>query len=195
MFDDADIERYARQIVLPEVGATGQRRLLAACVRVLGDTDGTCAMYLKAAGIGTVLGPTSNAAGSAAGSVAGRTREARGGDTEDRVAEVRVAEVPVDLVVMLGLELEAAEVRAAVATAACGLVLWTSRCDAGWTTGLAPAQWPADDAKLSSSPEPAPEPSPAPSPAIQAAAAADAAAMACLQLLGHQFPRAEFRIR
>jgi hypothetical protein len=36
MLSDTDIERYARQIVLPEVGGRGQERLLASRVAVLG---------------------------------------------------------------------------------------------------------------------------------------------------------------
>jgi hypothetical protein len=37
MLSDADVERYARQIVLPEIGGRGQERLLASRVRILGD--------------------------------------------------------------------------------------------------------------------------------------------------------------
>jgi hypothetical protein len=38
MLDDAQVERYARHVLLPEVGGRGQARLLAARVAVLGDT-------------------------------------------------------------------------------------------------------------------------------------------------------------
>jgi hypothetical protein len=38
MLDDAQVERYARHILLPEVGGRGQARLLAARIAVLGDT-------------------------------------------------------------------------------------------------------------------------------------------------------------
>lgn len=38
MLDDAQVERYARHVLLPEVGGRGQARLLAAHVAVLGDT-------------------------------------------------------------------------------------------------------------------------------------------------------------
>jgi len=57
--DDAQIERYARQIVLPEVGAEGQRRLLDARVVLAGaDTAGTHLLgYLAAAGVGTIVAP------------------------------------------------------------------------------------------------------------------------------------------
>jgi hypothetical protein len=38
MLNDAQVERYARHVLLPEVGGRGQARLLAARVAVLGDT-------------------------------------------------------------------------------------------------------------------------------------------------------------
>ena len=34
---DAQIDRYSRQIILPEVGGRGQERLLARCVEVIGN--------------------------------------------------------------------------------------------------------------------------------------------------------------
>lgn len=37
MLDDADIARWSRQILLPEVGGRGQERLLAARIAVVGD--------------------------------------------------------------------------------------------------------------------------------------------------------------
>jgi hypothetical protein len=52
-----DVARYARQIALPEVGPDGQARICAARVAVVG-TDlaaETAALYLRAAGVGTVL--------------------------------------------------------------------------------------------------------------------------------------------
>ncbi|MFQ5681610.1 MAG: ThiF family adenylyltransferase, partial [Candidatus Omnitrophota bacterium] len=50
------IERYSRQIILPQVGGKGQDKILKAKVLVLG-TGGLgapCAFYLAAAGIGTL---------------------------------------------------------------------------------------------------------------------------------------------
>jgi hypothetical protein len=53
MLTDAQVERWSRQIVLPEVGARGQERLLGARVALVG--DGTVAADLLArAGVGTV---------------------------------------------------------------------------------------------------------------------------------------------
>lgn len=48
--------RYARQLLLPEVGATGQRRLLEAKVLLVGagGLGSPVALYLAAAGIGTI---------------------------------------------------------------------------------------------------------------------------------------------
>jgi hypothetical protein len=61
--DDASIERYARQIILEGVGATGQARLLEARVCVLGDGDGADAArcYLLAAGVTLVPEPSAAA--------------------------------------------------------------------------------------------------------------------------------------
>lgn len=54
--DDDAIERYARQIVIPAIGAEGQRRLLRGRVLVVGHPRGTAqaALYLKAAGVGVL---------------------------------------------------------------------------------------------------------------------------------------------
>lgn len=55
-FTDDQIRRYSRQIILPEVGGTGQRKLLNSKVLVLGAGGlGSAAIaYLAAAGIGTL---------------------------------------------------------------------------------------------------------------------------------------------
>ena len=61
-FDGADLHRYARQIVLPEVGERGQRRLMDARVCFAGDVDGlygpaleSAMRYTQAAGVGTIV--------------------------------------------------------------------------------------------------------------------------------------------
>lgn len=55
-FTDDEIERYARHLVLAEVGGPGQQRLKAARVGLigLGGVGAPAALYLAAAGIGTL---------------------------------------------------------------------------------------------------------------------------------------------
>ena len=56
MLEDTQIERYSRQIILPQVGGKGQEKLLRS--RVYVDGDGLLAtaalLYLAAAGVGTI---------------------------------------------------------------------------------------------------------------------------------------------
>lgn len=53
---DAQLERYARHIVLKEIGGPGQQKLLNARVLVIGagGLGAPCLMYLAAAGVGTI---------------------------------------------------------------------------------------------------------------------------------------------
>lgn len=54
MLDDAQIERYSRQIILPEVGGRGQERLLQSHVALIGSgpLGRLIATYLAGAGVG-----------------------------------------------------------------------------------------------------------------------------------------------
>ena len=61
-FDGAALQRYARQIVLPEVGERGQRRLMEARVCLAGAVDGmhgpaleSATRYLQTAGVGELV--------------------------------------------------------------------------------------------------------------------------------------------
>lgn len=63
MLDDTDIDRYSRQILLPEIGGKGQLRLRQSSVVVIGEEAAAiAALYLAAAGIGRVATRLSAAA-------------------------------------------------------------------------------------------------------------------------------------
>jgi molybdopterin/thiamine biosynthesis adenylyltransferase len=57
VFTDVEIERYARHLVLREVGGPGQQRLKAASALIVGagGLGSPAALYLAAAGIGTLI--------------------------------------------------------------------------------------------------------------------------------------------
>jgi molybdopterin/thiamine biosynthesis adenylyltransferase len=58
-FSDEEVRRYARQIVLPEVGGVGQERLRAASAACESELE---ALYLAAAGVGRLTVPSSEIA-------------------------------------------------------------------------------------------------------------------------------------
>ena len=57
IFSDVEIERYARHLVLREVGGPGQQKLKAASALIVGagGLGSPAALYLAAAGIGTII--------------------------------------------------------------------------------------------------------------------------------------------
>ena len=57
VLSDEQIERYSRQIILPEVGGRGQERLLSATVTLVGETEDLVPAlnYLAGAGIGRIV--------------------------------------------------------------------------------------------------------------------------------------------
>jgi len=56
MLSDADLERYARQVIMPDLGEEGQEALLAARILVIGagGLGAPVIFYLAAAGIGSI---------------------------------------------------------------------------------------------------------------------------------------------
>ncbi len=72
--DDESIERYARQIIIPGIGAEGQGKLLAATVVLLGHPRGVeqASLYLRAAGVSV----SSRSDGPGIESLRGRGRKA-----------------------------------------------------------------------------------------------------------------------
>ena len=56
MLNDADLERYARQVIMPDMGEAGQEALLAAKVLVVGvgGLGAPAMLYLASAGIGNI---------------------------------------------------------------------------------------------------------------------------------------------
>lgn len=57
VLSDRDLERYHRQILIPDIGEEGQRKLASATVGVLGQggLGSPCTLYLAAAGVGKLI--------------------------------------------------------------------------------------------------------------------------------------------
>lgn len=95
MLSDAQIDRYCRQIVLPEIGGGGQERLLASSVAILGQGDAVvvCASYLAGAGLGALwLSAPSEPPQGAATTLAGdRAAEDLAGILGERNPDCRVS--------------------------------------------------------------------------------------------------------
>ena len=62
LLDERRTERYARQIIIPDLGARGQARLCAATAAIVGESPGASAAraYLEAAGLTVVSPPYSD---------------------------------------------------------------------------------------------------------------------------------------
>src|SRR5713226_9833172 len=76
MLSDSQIERYSRQIILPQVGGKGQEKLLRAraLVNGSGPLQTAALLYLAAAGVGT-LGVIANDSGAVFSAFAPDQRE------------------------------------------------------------------------------------------------------------------------
>ena len=55
-FNDEQIERYSRHIIMPQIGSRGQRKLIDSKVLIVGagGLGGPVALYLALAGVGTI---------------------------------------------------------------------------------------------------------------------------------------------
>ncbi len=126
MLTDSQIERYSRQIVLPEVGGRGQERLLAADAAIVGRGEAAlfCAAYLAAAGVARLHLEGIDASATLATALALRTRNT------DCAIDFAPAERS-DVTILLG-EVEAA------GAAENGILVWGQ----GTAEGIVAARFP-----------------------------------------------------
>lgn len=179
-FDDEKIERYARQIIVPGIGAAGQRKLLAATALVIGDARGCeqASLYLRAAGVTVVDWPAVMQRDAA-------TRERVAGAASHAGAMVAAEIGGVDVAIAADARvLDDATHRALVA---CDRpVCWYATDDAGFTSGVHPgAPLPQRDADRFSQA--------GLSAAVHDAGACDAASIACAILIGLPWRSGPFR--
>jgi molybdopterin/thiamine biosynthesis adenylyltransferase len=88
LFDDAELRRYARQMVLSEVGGIGQERLRAAHARAQSEIE---ALYLAGAGVGWLSVPSEAIAKAARALNPLVEVEVQGGEPADTGVEVEAA--------------------------------------------------------------------------------------------------------
>ena len=122
---DAQIDRFSRQIVLPQIGGTGQKRLLASSVAIAGDgaLTETVALYLAGAGIGRIA-----LFGAAAAALRGELL-ALHPDAQVSAAPGRLAECQADLLVACDLPLAALD---AATAAGRPMIAGGAATDRGW---------------------------------------------------------------
>ena len=185
---DEQIELYSRQIILREVGGTGQSALRAARVRVLGAGAAAeaCTSYLVGAGIGALVVDTAEPGHDAAGVLplpepARRTPDASV-TAVSRELEASGATEPHD--VLVDLDLDVATSRAAsAALPRLGSILLRDDADGGlhllllpWDAGCPACTRAAAAPRVAGAPPPA--------PLASASAGALAALTCCRWILG-----------
>ncbi len=136
MLTDTQIERYSRQIILPQVGGRGQENLLSASVAVVDpDNGGTVARYLAAAGVGslTVVGGSIERGG---GSMATRIE-----DIEALNPDCRIRRLSMPRDCAAGMELVRSNAVVVIAAQRHGAVETTRWLNAACVSSRKPLLW------------------------------------------------------